>query len=100
MDTILVLLHTESDGSLAKSGREALGAAKGLQAALGGSKLTVGIVGEDIRPAANAVASCGADQFLGLSGPPFGQSRYATDALAAEAISRESGATLILAPAT
>jgi electron transfer flavoprotein alpha subunit len=100
MDTILALLHTEADGSLAKPGREALGAATYLQAALGGSKLVVGLVGEAVQPAANAVAACGAERFLGVSGPAFGQSRYATDALAAEALCRESGATLILAPGT
>ena len=100
MDTILVLLHTEADGSLAKPGREALSAAKSLQAALGGSALVVGLVGEDVQPAANGIAGCGADRFLGVSGPAFGQSRYATDALAAEALGREAGATLILAPGT
>jgi len=100
MDTILVLLHAETDGSLAKPGREALGAAKSLQAAVEGSKLVVGLVGEEVQPAANAVASCGADRFLGVSGTAFGQSRYATDTLAAEAIGREAGATLIIAPGT
>jgi electron transfer flavoprotein alpha subunit len=45
-------------------------------------------------------AGCGADRFLGVSGAAFAQSRYATDALAAEALCRAAGATLILAPGT
>ena len=100
METILVLVYTEADGSLAKPAREALGAAKSLQASLGGSTLVVGLVGENVQPAANSVAGCGADRFLGVSGPAFGQSRYATDALAAESLCREAGASLILAPGT
>ena len=47
METILVLVYAEADGSLAKPAREALGAAKSLQASLGGSTLVVGLVGED-----------------------------------------------------
>jgi electron transfer flavoprotein alpha subunit len=100
METILVLLYTESDGSLAKPAREALGAARSLQASLDGSTLVVGLVGEDVGPAANSVAGCGAARFLGVSGAAFSQSRYATDTLAAESLCREAGATMILAPGT
>ncbi len=53
-----------------------------------------------MQAAANAIATCGADRFLGVAGAAFAPSRYATDALAAEAICREAGATLILAPGT
>jgi len=100
METILVLVYAEADGSLAKPARETLGAAKSLQASLDGSRLVVGLVGENVQPAANSLAGCGADRFLGVSGPAFGQSRYATDALAAESLCREAGASLILAPGT
>jgi electron transfer flavoprotein alpha subunit len=100
METILVLAHTESDGTLAKPGREALAAAKSLQAALKGSTLTVGLVGADVQAAADAITTCGADRFLGVSGTAFAQSRYATDAFAAEAICREGSPTLVLAPGT
>ena len=41
METILVLVYAEADGSLAKPAREALGAAKSLQASLDGSTLVV-----------------------------------------------------------
>jgi electron transfer flavoprotein alpha subunit len=100
METILVLAHTESDGTLARPGRETLAAARSLQAMLGGSSLCVGLVGADVQAAADAMAACGADRFLGVAGAAFAQSRYATDALAAEAICRQARATLILAPGT
>lgn len=100
METILVLAHTDADGTLGKPAREALAAATSLQAALGGPKPIVGLVGADVQGAAEAIATCGAERFLGVAGAAFAQSRYATDALAAEAICREAGATLILAPGT
>ena len=39
METILVLAHTEADGSLGKAALETLGAAKSLSASLAGSAL-------------------------------------------------------------
>jgi electron transfer flavoprotein alpha subunit len=95
METILVLAHTEMDGSLGRPAREALTAARSLQARLNGSALIVGLVGADVKAAADAAAGCGADRFLGVAGAAFAQSRYATDVLAAEALCREAGATLI-----
>ena len=100
METILVLAHTEMDGSLGRPAREALAAARSLQARLTGSALIVGLVGADVKAAADAAAGCGAERFLGVSGAAFAQSRYATDVLAAEALCRDAGATLILAPGT
>ena len=100
METILFLAHTEADGSLAKSALEALGAAKTLSAGLPGSTLVVGLVGENVQPAANRIAACGASKFLGAAGADFAQSRYATDAAAAEALCKAAQATLIIAPAT
>jgi len=100
METILVLAHTEADGSLARSARETLAAAQSLQAALAATTLSVGLVGADVQAAADRVAACGATRFFGVAGAAFAQSRYATDALAAEALCREAAATLILAPGT
>jgi electron transfer flavoprotein alpha subunit len=100
METILFLAHTEADGSLAKAGLEALGTAKALNGSLAGATLLVGLVGETIQPAANRIAACGASRFLGVAGPDFAQSRYATDAAAAEALCRAAQATLVVAPAT
>ncbi len=100
MEIILLLAHTEADGSLAKSALEALGAAKALTAGLADSKLVVGLVGQTIQPAADRIAGCGATDFLGVAGPDFASSRYASDAAAVEALARAAQATLILAPAT
>jgi electron transfer flavoprotein alpha subunit len=76
METILVLLHVETDGTLAKSAREAMHAA------------------------ANSIAACPATKYFGAAGAEFAQSRYGTDAAAAEAICRAAQATVVVAPAT
>jgi electron transfer flavoprotein alpha subunit len=100
METILLLAHTENDGSLAKSVREALHAAATLHKSLAGSKLVVGLIGENVQVAANSIAACPATKYLGVAGGDFSQSRYATDAAAAEAIFKAAQATVVVAPAT
>ena len=100
MDTILFLAHTEAGGSLVRAANEALTAARELGAALGESAFAGGLVGAEIEPAAGSLAAAGAERILGVAGPGFEQSRYASDAAAAEAICRAAGATLVVAPAT
>ena len=100
METILLLAHTETDGSLAKSVREALHAAATLHKALAGSTLVIGLIGESVQAAANSIAACPATKYFGVSGADFGQARYASDAAAAEAIAKAAQATLVVAPAT
>lgn len=100
METILILAHTEPGGALAKSVFEAVSAARSLVQALPGSSLLMGLVGEGAQGAANTLATCGAGEFLAVSGPQFSVSRYSTDAAAAEALSRAARATIILAPTT
>ncbi|MCX6625437.1 MAG: electron transfer flavoprotein subunit alpha [Acidobacteria bacterium] len=95
MDKILVLLHTDAAGALNKTALEVLGAAKSL-----GGELVVGMAGKDVQAAANSIAGCGATRFLAVAGDEFGESRYSTDAAAAEALCRASGAALVLAPAS
>ena len=95
MDTILFLSPTEADGSLAKGALEALGAAKTL-----GGTLVVGLIGETVQAAANQIAGCGAAKFLAVANADYAQARYGTDAAAAEAICKASGATIVIAPAT
>ena len=75
METILLLAHTEADGSLAKPALEALGAAKALAAGLPGSKLVVGLVGEAVQPAADQIATCGASRVPGRRRAPTSPSR-------------------------
>lgn len=100
METILLLVHTEADGSLAKSALESLQAAQTLASALGSGSLSVGIVGEKIQDAANQIAGSGVAKFYGVEGADFAQPRYATDAAAAEAIAKAAQATVVVAPAT
>ena len=100
METMLCLAHTETDGSLGKPALEALGTAKSLDASLTGSTLVVGLVGEQVRAAANQIGACGAAKFLGVTGADFAPARYASDAAAAEALARSAQAALVVAPAT
>lgn len=100
METILLLAHTESDGLPAKSAHEALHVAATLHKSLAGSKLFIGLAGENIQAAANSIAACPATKYFGVSGPEASQSRYATDAAAAEAICKAAQATIIAVPAT
>jgi electron transfer flavoprotein alpha subunit len=100
METILLLVHVEADGSLAKPALEALTAARTIRHQLSGSTLAVGLIGADGGAAASQIGSCGALRFLGVSGAEFAEPRYSSDAAAAEALVRAAGATLVLAPAT
>jgi electron transfer flavoprotein alpha subunit len=100
METILFLAHTNADGTLSNTAREALSAAVDLAAKISGSTMTVGLFGSDCASAADGIASCGAARFLAVSGADFADSRYGSDLAAMEALVRESGATLIMAPTT
>jgi electron transfer flavoprotein alpha subunit len=100
METILFLAHTEADGALPKAAFEALAAAKMLARGIKGASLVAGLVGSGVQPAADEVAPSGVQRILGVRGAEFGQSRYATDAAAAEALCRAAGASLIVAPGT
>ena len=95
METILVLAHVEADGALAKAALEALTAAKNL-----GGEVIVGLVGGQAQMAADQIAGCGAARILAVTGEAFTQSRYGTDAAAAEALCRAAGAPIVIAPST
>jgi electron transfer flavoprotein alpha subunit len=100
MESILCLVHTQPDGTLAKPAFEALAVAKDLAAGLGGASVDIGLMGADVAAAANAVAAAGARKVLGTSGAELGQARYATDAAAAAALIKASAATIVVAPQT
>lgn len=100
METILLLAHTETDGTLGKSALEALGAARTLHTALPGSTLVAGLLGGNTQPAANQIATCGAVKFLAVTGGDFAASRYASDAAAAEALCKAAGASIVIAAGT
>jgi electron transfer flavoprotein alpha subunit len=98
MEKILFLAHVEADGGLGKAALETLSAAVGLMP--GGASLTVGLVGGQVQGAADAIAGCGAGQFLGVTGADFAVSRYSSDAEALAALVAAAAPTLVLAPAT
>ena len=58
------------------------------------------MIGENVQAAANSIAACPATKYFGVTGADFSQSRYATDAAAAEAICKAAQATIVVAPAT
>ncbi len=92
---VLLLAHTEGDGSLGKAALEALGAAKSL-----GGELLIGLYGAEVQAAANSIAGCDAMKFFGVAGADFSTARYGSDAAACEALAKAAGAELIVMPAT
>jgi electron transfer flavoprotein alpha subunit len=99
METILFLAHTGAAGALETSALEALGAAIDLRQQ-SGAALVVGLFGNLAHSAANALAGCGASRMLAVSGEAFAEPRYATDALACEALVRAASATTVIAAQT
>jgi electron transfer flavoprotein alpha subunit len=97
-ETILLIAHVD-DGTLARPGLEALGAALDLRASLGAT-LVVGLVGPEAATAAPVIGACDAARYLVVEGPAFAQARYATDAAAAESLARAAEATLVVAAGT
>ncbi len=93
MDHVLLLTHSEPDGSVPKAALEALSAAKAL-----GAPVTAAVFGGSVNAA--SLAGAGVAKVLTASGPAFGEPRYATDAAAATALAKASGATVIVCPAT
>ena len=79
MDKILLLAHTEDDGSLPKAAYESLNAALKLAADLGGADVTIGLIGGNVQSAADSLASCGATGIFAVSGEDFAASRYSSD---------------------
>ncbi len=100
MERILVPLHTGAEGRLPKAALEAVAGARLLADALAGSSLVIGLVGDRLEVAAPRIGGCGAARVLGVSGANFDQSRYASDVAAVEALAREAGATIVVAPGT
>lgn len=99
METILFLSPVESDGKLGKNALEAVGAASKLAKSLGAT-FVAGLFGADVQAGADQVAACGAAKILGASNAALSDGKYATDAAAAEALIKASGATIVVAPAS
>jgi electron transfer flavoprotein alpha subunit len=95
MDNVLLLTHVDPDGALPRAALEALVAAK-----TAGGALTVGLFGASTDKAAAQLGGSGATKVLAVEGAAFGEPRYATDAAAAAALVKASGASVVIAPAT
>jgi electron transfer flavoprotein alpha subunit len=95
MESILLLTHSDPDGAIPRAGLEALSAAK----ALGGA-VTAGVFGASVDRAAASLQGTGVAKVLAASDPALGEPRYATDAAAAAALAKASGAAVIVAPGT
>jgi electron transfer flavoprotein alpha subunit len=98
MDKLLFLTHTEKDGSLSKHSLQVLTASVDM-AKKCNAALTVGLWGGEIEKAADTIAGCGAEMFVGIEGEEF-IPRYATDAMACEELIKLTESSLIISPAT
>ncbi len=97
--TLLLLLHAQPDGTVDRPSLETVTATLAVRDRLRAS-LHVGLVGSRARDVAAALAACGASRWLAVEGEAFDAARYATDAAAAEALVRASGASVVVAPHT
>ena len=96
---ILFVAHVDESGSgLPRTAFDALGAAVEIAALLGGT-LTIGLVGSNVQAAADALVETGAN-ILGVAGQDFAKPRYASDAVAVEAICKAARAEIVIAPGT
>jgi|GEM_PF-6365207 len=68
MEKILYLAHTDSNGQLPRIALEVLSAAQKLSKDLAGSTLTAGLIGGDVKSAADQIAGSGAVKIFGVSG--------------------------------
>jgi len=94
MESILVLTHADESGSaLTKASLEAITAGLDLASRLS-APLTIGIVATDATNLSKGLPCA----VLAVSGEAFAQPRYATDAVACEALCRAAQATIVLAP--
>lgn len=100
MERILVLIHTDENSLIPRAGLESINAAKQLLAGLGSGSLVIGLVGDSLQEAVQAMGGCGAEKIFTVSGAEFAQSRYSTDSAAIEALCKASEPTLVLAAAT
>ncbi len=96
---VLVLIALEENGLPTKADRETVALGLGLSQGTGGS-MSIGVFGADTASAVESVKSMGASKVFSVAGDTYSVSRYKTDSAAAEAISRESGATIVMGAAS
>lgn len=93
MENVLFLTTVE-EGALTTTALEALAAAKTL------GNVTVGLIGADVKAAADSIANSGAVKILAATGEQFAHARYSTDAAAAEAIVKAAAPAIVVIPAS
>ncbi|MEX0323957.1 MAG: electron transfer flavoprotein subunit alpha/FixB family protein [Puniceicoccaceae bacterium] len=98
-ENVLVLIALDESGVPLKGDLEAITLGSDLSLSVGGS-LSIGVYGADTTAAAESIKTMGASKIFTISGEAYSVSRYKTDAAAAEAIARESGASIILGSAS
>ena len=97
MESIFVLTHTDESGNaLTRGSLETVAAAKELADKLS-APLAIGILGANNAAVVTSIAGAAAPIFA-VSGEAFAQARYATDAVACEALCRVAQPTIVLAP--
>ncbi|NCC61126.1 MAG: electron transfer flavoprotein subunit alpha [Verrucomicrobiae bacterium] len=92
-----ILLLGFADQASSKLLAEGATVAANLAASLGCS-WEVALIGEKVQEAANTLGGSGAAKFYGVEGEDFAFARYSSDLPAAEALLKESQATVILVP--
>jgi electron transfer flavoprotein alpha subunit len=102
MESILVLTHADETGTaLSKGSLEAVTAGRELAERLNAA-FTIGIVAEDPQPLLKGLRCAGPEGLpcavLAVAGAAFAQARYASDAVACEALCRAANATIVFAP--
>ncbi|MBO4287153.1 MAG: electron transfer flavoprotein subunit alpha [Kiritimatiellae bacterium] len=92
---LIVLLHTQPDGSLPKAAFEAVTAAKQLT-----TPFSIGILGANAKAACDQLANAGATAYYAAEGDALARPRYATYVAAAVALVKAAGADVVVAPQT
>lgn len=100
MENILILIHTEADGSLSKHALEAVSAGISIKSQLPDSQLNLGVVGFNATEAAKNFNQDAFGKIYAVGGEELKYSRYATDAKAIETLLKTVNPTIVLAPAT
>jgi electron transfer flavoprotein alpha subunit len=98
-ESILLIAHVDdAGGELPKVGYEALNVAVLIASKLQ-CRLTIGLIGEDVRSAAGILAAA-APRILAVTGAELAHPRYASDAAAIEALCQAAQPSIVIAPAT
>jgi len=97
MADLLLVLHTECDGSFSKGALESISTAVDVSSKMS-SPFAVGIIGLGASAAADSIAGCGAENFYVVEDEAVAAPRYSTDTKAAAALIKTSGAQIVLAP--